>query len=316
MKACRFLPLAALLLPLLTAASAQGSDADRAAARILAQQAKEALDARDYAAAADRFARADALVHAPTLMLGLARADVGLGKWIAALDVYNRILREGASPGAPRPFFDALKDARAELDALEPRVPSVIIEVVGAATKVTLDGEVVPAAVLGMNRPVDPGDHLIRAEGAGLVPAEAKVKATERNVETVTLKLELPAPPLVAVPPLVRPAAEGSTQRTLAFAALGVGGAGLLLGAITGGLAIAKHGTIAAACPDPHRCTDPDIGTYHTLGALSNAGLIGGSVIAAAGVALYATAPSVKRGGEATIIPLLGVGWVGGRGSF
>lgn len=313
MKARRILPPVAVLLLLLTAASAQGSDADRAAARILAQQAKEALDARDYAAAADRFARADALVHAPTLMLGLARADVGLGKWVAALEVYNRILREGAASDAPQPFFEALKDARVELDALEPRVPSVIIEVVGAATKVTLDGEVVPAAVLGMNRPLDPGHHVIRAEGAGMVPAEATVTATERKVETVTLKL---APARVAVEPPASPASDGSTQRALAFAALGVGGAGLVLGTITGSLAITKHGAIAAACPDPHRCTAPDIVSYHTLGALSNAGFIGGALIAAAGVVLFATAPKPNRGGEATIVPMLGAGWVGAGGRF
>src|SRR5579862_6290303 len=119
MRARRSLPLLAALLFVPVRASAQGTDADRATARLLAEQGQQALDARDYTTAADRFARADALVHAPTLMLGLARAAVGLGRWIVALDLYNRILNEGAAPGSPAAFFDALNDAHRELDALE-----------------------------------------------------------------------------------------------------------------------------------------------------------------------------------------------------
>src|SRR5262245_55934815 len=84
-------------------AAAQVPDADRVTARILAREAHEALDDKDYAKAADRFARADALVHAPTLMLGLARAQVGLGQWVNALGVYGRIVREGVPAGSPVP---------------------------------------------------------------------------------------------------------------------------------------------------------------------------------------------------------------------
>src|SRR5262249_50101448 len=54
------------------------SASDRATARVLADEAGDALDKKNYEIAADRFGRADALVHAPTLLLGLARAQVGL----------------------------------------------------------------------------------------------------------------------------------------------------------------------------------------------------------------------------------------------
>src|SRR4051812_12304383 len=59
-------------------ALAEPSDADRATALTLAQEGREALAKNDFATARDRFARADALVHAPTLLLGLARSQVGL----------------------------------------------------------------------------------------------------------------------------------------------------------------------------------------------------------------------------------------------
>lgn len=123
--------LAVLLLTLCaepSIARAQGVDADHITARAVAFEANAALENKDYAAAAERFARADALVHAPTLLLGLARADVGLGKLVAAREVYERIVREGVSPQASAVFTRAVEDAKRELAALEPHLPSAVVE--------------------------------------------------------------------------------------------------------------------------------------------------------------------------------------------
>src|SRR5262245_53994993 len=75
---------AASLAALPAVAHAQASDADKATARMLGQEGQDALDKKDFAAAEDRFKRADALFHAPTLLLGLARAYAGQGKFLAA----------------------------------------------------------------------------------------------------------------------------------------------------------------------------------------------------------------------------------------
>src|SRR5437899_40990 len=98
--------------------AAAPSDADRATARALALEGFHALDMKDFATAADRFSRADALVHAPTLLLGLARAEVGLGKLVAAGEVYNRLVREPLPPNAPQVFIDAVENGKTELGAL------------------------------------------------------------------------------------------------------------------------------------------------------------------------------------------------------
>src|SRR5262245_12687203 len=120
------LALALLLIP--TVASAQVSDANKAAARALAQQGQDALDEKDFTTAADRFTRAGELLHAPTLALGLARAQVGLGKWVAAQETYLRLLREGVPAHAPPAFVKAMADARKEVDALAPRIPSLTVQ--------------------------------------------------------------------------------------------------------------------------------------------------------------------------------------------
>ncbi|MGH7298628.1 MAG: hypothetical protein ACRELB_27050, partial [Polyangiaceae bacterium] len=97
-----------LLLAVAWAFPASGqADVDRATARQLGEAGEQALSAKDYKTAEDDFRRADSLVHAPTLMLGLARALAGEGKLVEAQEAYRRIVREGVAPGSPRVFRKA-----------------------------------------------------------------------------------------------------------------------------------------------------------------------------------------------------------------
>ena len=177
------LTLALLLVP--AVASAQLSDADKATARALAQQGQDALEKKDFTTAADPTAseRARQLFPAPTLAVGLARAQVGLGRWIAAQETFNRILREGAPAGSPPAYAKAVAEARKR--PRRPRAPDPQRhhqrEGSGLAQKVTIDGVAVPSAALGVNRLVDPGAHTVRAEAEGFAPAQARVSVAERT---------------------------------------------------------------------------------------------------------------------------------------
>jgi hypothetical protein len=324
MLARRTAPALLSLLLFAVPAAAQVADADRATARALAQQGQDALDGKDYATAAERFGRADAIVHAPTLMLGQARAEVGLGRWIAAMEHYARVVREGVPAGAPPAFGKALAEAQRELLALEPRVPAVVLQLKGAAgARVTVDGAPVPAAAMGVNRPVDPGKHVIRAEADGYAPVEVTVTLAEAKVETVALQIDVPrlaapSPPPPAPHADAEPRSGGSPMRTAGFAILGVGGAGLLVGAVTGGLALSKHGQLAKLCPDGH-CIDQQsaIDSYKLTGALSTAGFIGGGALALTGVVLLVAAPRGEAAPkQAWIAPIIGPGFAGAQGRF
>jgi hypothetical protein len=102
------------------------------------------------------------------------------------------------------------------------------------------------------------------------------------------------------------------------FAALGVGGAGLVAGAIAGGMALGKHGELAQICPEGH-CTNQQsaIDSYNLAGTLSTAGFIAGGVLAATGVVLVIVAPrEPSRSAQAWIAPVVGPGFAGARGSF
>jgi hypothetical protein len=346
----RHLLLATLLLSSAlapTVALAQSSDADKATARDLAVEGYKALQANDYAAAADRFTHADALYHAPTVTLGLARAHVGLGKLVSAQELYSRIVQETLPPNASTAIKKAVRDAQKELDALALRIPSVVITVKGNdASKVTLDGIEVRAAALGLKRPVDPGQHVIAASAPGFVTSEVTMSFAEGKSESVTLELKprQAAPrPVVAVAPAAKPPAapttparrppsqperapdqikvNGPTQKTIGVVALGVGAAGLLVGGITGGLAVSKHGEIAKSCRDGHcpkgseATYDPEIDSYTTMGTISTIGFLAGGALAATGVVLMLTAPKEKST-QASITPLVGLGFVGAKGGF
>jgi hypothetical protein len=321
-----FLLLALTLTP--AAAAADVSDADRATARSLAVEGQEALDQKNFVVALDRFRRADAIIHAPTLLLGVARSQVGMSQWIAAQESYNRILREGAPEGSPEPFFAAIEDARRELEALAPRIPQVLITVQGAdAPEVTIDGAPVPSAALGVKRPVDPGTRVVRATAPGLAPAEVRLTVAEGTSQTATLDLKALAAPLglqVPVAPVVAPpadqgAAGGSGNlKLLGVVSLGVGGAGIALGAVTGLLAVGKHGDLEGKCPGG-TCAPAlqgDIDSYETLGTVSTIGFIIGGMGAGVGALLLLTAPRSPQRAAVSISPVIGLGYAGARGRF
>jgi hypothetical protein len=251
---------------------------------------------------------------------------------MSAQEALSRTAHETVPPNAPAPFTSAVADAQRELAAISPRVPGVVISVKGpAGAKVTLDGVEVPGAALGVKRPVDPGPHAVRVVAPGFLTSDVNVSVAEGKVESVTVELKVdPNPAAAAAPP--RPAGQASAagpdqggsssslQKTLGLVGIGVGGAGLVMGAVTGGLALAKHGDIAGSCADgvcPAKQKAnllPKIDSYKTLGTLSTAGFVAGGVLAVAGIVTLVTAP--KSAQKAAVTPVIGLGYLGVDGRF
>lgn len=323
------------------AAHAEANAQDVAQARALGQQAQEAFDKKDFAASERAWAAAARLYPvAPTLPLGLARAQAAGGKWVAAQETYNALLVKWGGDASLSPAFKSAVDAaRAEREALQPRIPNVVITVSGApAPKVTVDGIEVSSAALGFKRPVDPGTHAVKAEAEG----HATVEQTFTAKEGVTAEVKLTfgaasGPAVVAAPPSgassepapppasSEPAAAdggaqqsaGSSRKTLAYVAFGVGAAGLVVGGVTGVMALGKKSDLDAACP-AGRCpasAQGDVDSYSTLGTVSTIGFIAGGVGAAAGAVLWLTAPKASSS-QAGVWPVLGPTGVGAVGRF
>ncbi|MBV9947238.1 MAG: hypothetical protein JOZ69_10355 [Myxococcales bacterium] len=340
------------LFPLLTSLPATAhaqADADRATARSLGLEGQQALDSRDFKTAEDRFRRADNLVHAPTLMLGLARALAGEGRYVEAQETYNRIIREGVAPGAPDAFKRALADAKKEVEGVSPKIGGVTITVRAAsggevpAPKVVLDGAPVNAASLGVRRSVDPGSHTLQVSAEGFKSAELHFDVPESGSIDESVKLE----PEPAAPAAVSNAAPGGAttasvaanpespaspsgadgggggaRAVLPWVAFGVGGASLALGAVTGILAMGKHSDLTGSGQCSGSTCDPsqqsNLDSYHALATVSTVGFIAGGVGVAAGVVLLVTRPRAEgaavRG--VRVVPVVGLGGVGAAGTF
>ena len=308
------------------AAFAEPSAADRATARSLAGEGYQALQDKDYATAVDRFSRADALVHAPTLMIDWARSLVGMGKLVEAQERYEQIVREGVDAKSPKSWQRALTDAGNELADLKPRLSWVTITVTGAEqSTVTIDGVTVPPAAIGVRRAVNPGARLIRVQATGYLPQKKTLELREGSEEAAAFSLEpdpdaqAAAEAKAAPPPETAPAAEH--DHTAMYVAFGISGAGFVFGGVTGALALGKRSDLSKACNSAHACQSEqkdDVSSYHTLGTLSGVGFALGVAGAGTGIALWYLnrdrAPTPAQG--LVVHPYLGVGSVGAVGTF
>jgi hypothetical protein len=315
-----------LLCAVLLAAPARAqSEADRATARALALEGHAALKKKDYATAADRFARADALVHAPTLVVDWARALQGLGRFVEAHEKYELVLREGVTSTSPKSWLRALEDAKKELDALKPRLGWITVTLKEPSDAVVkIDELIVPPAAVGVKRAADPGFPKVTVSAYGYEPFEQTVTVgpgEERSLEVSLKKLPEVASPSQPSSDVYRPRQNSRARRVFTYVAFGVGGAGLIAGGVTGGMFLKKRADLKSECLADGSCPSSSakkISTYHTYSTISAAALGVGVLGAGTGLVLLLTEPKQETPPSAglSVRPLLGLGLLGAEGTF
>jgi len=113
------------------------------------------------------------------------------------------------------------------------------------------------------------------------------------------------------------PRGDGGPQKTVGLAAVGVGVAGLVVGAITLGLDASTHASLAQQCP-MGQCPgalQSTVNAYHSLGIVSSTALVAGGALAATGLVLVLTTPKTSPQ-PAGVSPVVGLGYVGLAGRF
>jgi len=270
---------------------------------------------------------------------------VGQGRLVEAYEIYRKIIREGVGPEQPDAFKRALVEAKLEVKNVEPRLAWVSVNVVGAnpnLVEVQLNNAVIPSAALGAQRPVDPGTLRARATAEGYRTAEAEVQLAEgEHLPAIELRM-VPQPKTETTiafreppdPIMTHDGGEPAfiSQSTLGYLTLGLGGAGLAVGSVTGLIAYKRHSDLIALCdnPDESPCHvyDPDgskrtgaVKKQHDMKTYATAATIGfvaGGALAATGLILLITAPDEpgKQPQAASFRPYVGLGTIGAVGSF
>jgi hypothetical protein len=315
----RLVSVVALLGALAPSPAVAQGDANRQALE-LAYEGDRLYAQGRWADAYERFAAAEARAHSPVFTLYMARCRKNAGRLLDAKVIYQRVAAEALPSSAPKPFHDAVSDARTELAEVERRIPSVRVQVRGAAApsaSVYIDGKRV--ATPGPPTPLDPGSHQVEAVSGTLRAAES-VTLTEGS-GPVTVELELGTSKAAAVAGDTGAGKQGAAEpergsMAPGWIALSVGVVGLGVGAVTGLMAAAKADAVKEGCVDGH-CLASDAGeldSARTLATVSTVGfIVGGVGVAAAGV-LFVVRPggSTAGGGSAARSPT----WIGLRGAF
>jgi hypothetical protein len=302
-------------------ARAQDVDAStKAAARTLGYSGVDAFQRGDYPTASDKLEKAFKTLQIPALGLWSARAREKLGQLVEAAERYREVGTLKPSGGEEDVQKKAMEDSATELKTLLPRIPSVVVLVEGSSPSsgaVTLDGKTLPPALLGEAVPVNPGTHRISArDGARVAEQTFALRESEKRQLFLRLDAAGDAPaaggapaPAAAEPARAAPAARpiepesprsGSLQRTLGWITVGVGGAALVTGAITGVMAIGKRSSLEGpSCHlDDNVCLTSQqdaVDSYNGLRHVSSIGIIGGVLLGGTGAVLLFTAPKSEQ---------------------
>jgi hypothetical protein len=287
----------------------------------------------NHAAAVESFRRGTELVEAGKLQEAvdafrdaLQREPASVGARLDLADCYEKI---GAPASAWREYTIAEVYARKGGDArqamarssaagLEARLFVVRLEGKGPpGMALQLDGDPVAEEIVSRGSfALAPGRHHLEMTAPGKRPTSVELTGAAGETRALTVALEDAPPPSSArieessgaAPP------RSSAQKTWGFVLGAVGIAGLGVGGVFGGLALAKRSTLESESLDPSVGSArfySDRSNADLLAAVSTAGFIAGGVALAAGATLLATAPTGKRSGWIRVGPYVGGGGTG-----
>lgn len=264
--------------------------------------AQSAFRREQYADAADGYAEVYRCTNDASVLFNLAKAYANVGRWLEAKAAMSKFL--DAASGLSD---DVRQVATEELAAIATHVGAVTVRADAPGAIVSIDGVAVGPA------PVGPIDHAV-----GKVRVEVSAKgrapyAREFDVKGgASLEVE-------AALPLDGATAAPHRPPVWMWIGYGVAGAGGLVGAITGGLSIAKVEDVRARC-DGDACpksTEPDRDEATALANASNASLaIGaaGAIVGVVGTVLFFTSKPAPSEPRVAVLPVFSLGQPGPTG--
>ncbi len=272
----------------------QPSAADIAAARDLGTQGVLLAEAGNCRDAVGKLKRAAELFAAPTIVEPLGECQVKLGKLVVGTENLQRVVRDKLDADAPKAFLKAQARAEQLLQDALPRIAHLVIILDAppdSKPHVFVDGAPVPLALIGAQRPTDPGTREVVVRAPGYLEARRTVHLDDGGSARVRLELK-PDPNA----PADQGGSPSSTKRTVSYALFGVGGAAIVTGSVLGILAATRKGDLDKKCPGGN-CTQAYAGELNTARSFGTGSTVAFGVGAAAvAVATYLFATSESSG--------------------
>ena len=249
---CVWLGWAICVSVLVPASVAWGAGRDPAAAEVLFQEGRDALQSGNLPVACAKFRESERLDPGVGTLMNLADCEEKIGRLASAWERWREAIDTMGQSD------ERLSYARGRSSALDRRVPRLTITIAGAdgdATRVSRDDVELGSASFGSPLPVDPGAHVVRVTAHGHAESQVVVTLAEGERKSIEVK---PGPRLVS--PVVSAAApDVSTaasrpRRTWGWISMAAGAAGVA-GAVTTGLLMAREkNTIEDHCGQDHIC--------------------------------------------------------------
>jgi hypothetical protein len=196
-----------------------------------------------------------------------------------------------------------VKDCTTWLGEVESRIPTVLLVATdatgGAHADVTVSIDGASARKLdGTSWEVDPGQHTFTFHLADGTSVDKSFLVFEGQKDQRVVAPFGHAPSASALATVAAPVGgssdAGHGRRVLGLAAGSVGLAGVVIGAIFGGLTFSAWSSVNRECPTHNQCLAQAISDHDsavTFGTASDVGFIAGGAFLAGGLVLYLTAP-------------------------
>ena len=202
--------------------------------------------------ALEYFRESHALKPGRGTLLNMGLCEKKLGQLAKAMQHLEELLPQLPTGDERRQI---VRDALAEIKPKVPHLRVLLKADSPAGTVVTYDDAELEPTMIGTDMPVDPGKHVIVVESPGLPNRKYDILMEEGKRQTLQVEPGIPAPSTPAVPD----ESSRNTKRTVGFVVGGVGIAGLVAGAITGGLALSDSAAAEKACPTRKGCSSETI---------------------------------------------------------
>jgi hypothetical protein len=329
--ATRFAIAIAMLFASGTAAADDSDDAER-----LFREGQKLMEERLFGQACPKFEAAYAKDRALGTLINLAFCHKEQGAiWLAWLE-----FREAEVVATEKNASDRKEFAKQRLNELEKQLPKAVIDNPQKIplTAVLVEDRKIPEAERSSVFAIEGGQRkfLFKARGKKATSALINITASkgEKAQHILLPSMEdgddTPPPPPAKDPveatkqPESVDANPGSTQRTIGWIAIGIGGVGLVVGTITG------VQTLGSECANGKMCSDDQRSSAKSAGAIATVSFVVAGVAIVGGAALILTAgssstPPTKSAGASptrpdvariNVTPSIGLRWAGLSGTF